>query len=69
MTKIKDFFRNSISFFRESYGELKQSVWLSKDQMFRATVLVIIVVAIVAVYISLIDMALVKLLGLVIGGR
>lgn len=69
MTKIKDFFRNSISFFRESYGELKQSVWLSKDQMFRATVLVIIVVAIVAVYISLIDMVLVKLLGLVIGGR
>jgi len=69
MTKIKDFFRKSIGFFRESYGELKQSVWLSRSQMMRATFLVIIVVAIVAVYISLVDIVAVNLLGLVVGGR
>lgn len=58
-----------INFFKESYGELKKSVWLSKQQMIQSTILVIIVVAIVALYISLIDWGLAGILGAILGGR
>ncbi len=62
MTKI-------INFFKESYGELKKSVWLSKQQMIQSTIFVFIVVAIVTVYIFLIDNALAAILGRILGGR
>lgn len=58
-----------VNFFKESYGELKKSVWLSKQQMIQSTILVLIVVAIVALYISLIDWGLAGILGAIIGGR
>lgn len=62
MTKI-------INFFRESYGELKKSVWLSRPQMIQSTIFVFIVVGIVTLYISLIDWGLAGILGSIIGGR
>ena len=62
MTKI-------INFFKESYGELKKSVWLSKDQMIQSTIFVFIVVGIVTLYISIIDWGLAGILGSIIGGR
>ncbi|MBQ4493182.1 MAG: preprotein translocase subunit SecE [Elusimicrobiaceae bacterium] len=62
MTKI-------INFFKESYGELKKSVWLSRSQMIQSTIFVFIVVGIVTLYISIIDWGLAGILGSVIGGR
>ena len=58
-----------VNFFKESYGELKKSVWLSKQQMIQSTIFVFIVVGIVALYISLIDWGLAGLLGKILGGR
>jgi preprotein translocase SecE subunit len=58
----------SINFLRESYMELKKSVWLSREQMIRSTMFVFIVVGLVALYISIIDLLLSKGLGLIIGG-
>lgn len=58
-----------ISFFRESYGELKKSVWLSRSQMIQSTIFVFIVVGIVTLYISLIDWGLAGILGSILGGR
>ena len=58
-----------LNFFKESYGELKKSVWLSPEQMRQSTIFVFIVVAIVALYISIIDWGLASILGKILGGR
>ncbi|MBQ2313068.1 MAG: preprotein translocase subunit SecE [Elusimicrobiaceae bacterium] len=58
----------AINFFRESYMELKKSIWLSRQQMIQSTIFVFIVVGLVALYIAVIDLLLSKGLGLIIGG-
>ncbi len=58
----------AINFFRESYMELKKSIWLSRAQMVQSTIFVFIVVGLVALYIAVIDLLLGKGLGLIIGG-
>lgn len=58
----------AINFFRESYMELKKSIWLSRQQMVQSTIFVFIVVGLVALYIAVIDLLLSKGLGLIIGG-
>ena len=58
----------AINFLRESYFELKKSVWLSRAQMIQSTIFVFIVVGLVALYIAVIDLLLGKGLGLIIGG-
>ncbi|MBR4508125.1 MAG: preprotein translocase subunit SecE [Elusimicrobiaceae bacterium] len=62
MTKI-------INFFKESYGELKKSVWLSKQQMIQSTIFVFIVVGIVTLYIAIIDWGLAGILSRILGGN
>ncbi|MBR1980484.1 preprotein translocase subunit SecE [Candidatus Proelusimicrobium excrementi] len=59
----------AISFLRESYFELKKSVWLSRAQMIQSTIFVFIVVAIISIYISGIDFILSSILGKIIGGN
>lgn len=59
----------AISFLRESYFELKKSVWLSRAQMIQSTIFVFIVVAIVAIYISGIDFILSSLLSKIVGSN
>lgn len=56
------------NFLRESYLELKKSIWLSKQQMIQSTLFVFIVVGLVALYIAIIDLLLTKGLGAIIGG-
>ena len=58
----------AINFLRESYFELKKSVWLSRAQMIQSTLFVFVVVGLVALYIAVIDLLLSKGLGLIIGG-
>ena len=58
----------AINFFRESYFELKKSVWLSRAQMIQSTLFVFVVVGLVALYIAVIDLLLTKGLSLIIGG-
>ena len=59
----------AINFLKESVAELRKSTWLSRQEVFWSTVLVGVVVALVAVYVSLIDAGLAELLGKVIGGN
>ena len=58
-----------VQFIKESVGELKKSTWLSKQEVFQSTILVIIVVALVSLYVSVIDFGLTRVLGLVVGGH
>ena len=57
-----------LNFFKESYGELKKSVWLSRQQMIQSTFFVFVVVGLVALYIAIIDLLLSKGLNFIIGG-
>lgn len=65
---MNNIINKSINFLRESYVELKKSVWLSRAQMIQSTIFVFVVVAAVAVYIASIDLILSKALGAIIGG-
>jgi preprotein translocase subunit SecE len=56
-------------FIKESVAELKKSTWLSKQEVFQSTILVIIVVALVSLYVGVIDFGLTRVLGLVVGGH
>ena len=58
-----------VQFIKESVGELKRSTWLSKQEVFQSTILVIIVVALVSLYVSVIDFGLTRVLGFVVGGH
>jgi len=58
----------AIDFIKQSVGELKKSTWLSRQEVIQSTILVAIVVAIVAVYVGVIDMGLTRALGWLIGG-
>ena len=59
----------AIQFLKESVSELKKSTWLSRQEVIQSTFLVMIVVALVALYVGGIDFILTRLLGLVVGGH
>ena len=59
----------AINFLKQSVGELRKSTWLSRQEVVRSTILVMIVVALVSAYVGVIDFGLTKVLGAVVGGR
>ena len=59
----------AINFLKQCVAERKKSTWLSRREVAQSTVLVAIVVALTAAYVSIIDFGLTKLLGLAVGGR
>jgi preprotein translocase subunit SecE len=67
MEKILKFPNNLIQFIKEAYAELKKVTWLSKKDVMRATLGVIIVVIIFAIYVGLIDFLISRLFALFIG--
>jgi len=69
MEKISLWPKMAIDFFREAYSELKKVNWLSKKDVVRATIGVIFIVLIVAIYVSSMDWILSKLVRAIIGGR
>ncbi len=61
--------KKAIDFLKQSIGELKKSTWLSRQEVVQSTILVAIVVALVAAYVSVIDLGLTKILGVIMGAR
>lgn len=59
----------AIQFLKESVSELKKSTWLSRQEVVQSTILVLIVVALVSLYVGVIDFGLTRVLGFVVGGR
>jgi preprotein translocase subunit SecE len=55
------------SFFKEAYSELKKVTWLSRQDVTRATLGVIVVVIIFAIYVGMIDFLISRLFGLFLG--
>ena len=58
-----------IQFVKDSVAELKKSTWLSRSEVIQSTILVGIVVALVSVYVGVIDFGLTRVLGAIVGGR
>ena len=56
-------------FLKEAYSELKQSTWLTREQAVDSTKAVVILVAIMALYVSGVDYVLSILVRAVLGGR
>ena len=57
-----NFISISIQFLRDARAELKKVKWPTKKELMAATVMVIILVLIVAIYLGAIDFGLIKLL-------
>lgn len=58
-----------VTFVKESYGELKKSTWLTRQQAMGSTIVVLSIVSLIAVYISGIDFILSILMRALLGGR
>ncbi|MBI5881742.1 MAG: preprotein translocase subunit SecE [Elusimicrobia bacterium] len=54
-------------FVQEAYNELKKTTWLTRQEAVGSTVAVVILVAIIAAYVSTIDFLLSIILGAVLG--
>jgi len=57
-------YQQIVRFFQEAYHELKLSTWLTRQQMFASTIVVISLTVVVAIYVGLIDWVLLKAVGL-----
>ncbi|MBI4668662.1 MAG: preprotein translocase subunit SecE [Elusimicrobia bacterium] len=57
---------NPIVFAQDAYGELRKVAWIPRRQMMASTFVVIILVAIVSLYISLIDFLVAQFFGIII---
>ena len=58
-----------VTLVKESYGELRKSTWLTRQQAVGSTIVVLSIVCLVAVYISGIDFVLSILMRALLGGR
>ena len=54
------------TFFREAYAELQKVTWLSRKEVINSTIVIIIMMAILSVFVSLVDFIFIKLVGLLI---
>ncbi|MGN0652857.1 MAG: preprotein translocase subunit SecE [Gemmiger sp.] len=66
-TKVKNFFGRIVKYFRDTKSELKKVVWPSKKDIRTNTITVLVVVAIAAVSLILIDLAFGGIIQLLIG--
>ena len=56
-------FDQAVRFVQEAYQELRLSTWLTRQQMMGSTVVVLVLTVIVALFVAVIDRALLFLAG------
>jgi preprotein translocase subunit SecE len=59
---LRSLYEKSVQFLKEVYYELRKTSWLSRDETLSSTVVVVIIIFIVAIFISIVDFILVQLL-------
>lgn len=64
--KVQDGVRRLIEFFQESWQELKKVHWPSRKETYAATLVVIIVVALISLYLAVVDLGLAKAIQAII---
>lgn len=65
--KIQDGFRQLVEFIKEAWQELQRVHWPTRKETYAATLVVIIVVILFAIYLALIDLGLAKVIQWIIG--
>ncbi len=61
-----EFFRRVQQFFHEVMGEFRKVNWPSRQEVARSTVVVMAVVFVIAMYLGAVDVALSRLVGVVL---
>ena len=54
---------NILNFFKESYEELKKVTWLSRQEVIGSTIVIIVLIAIVSVFVTLVDFVCLRFVG------
>jgi preprotein translocase subunit SecE len=67
MVKLSEIAVRVKQFLNESKAELKKVTWPTRKQAFASTAVVILVVAIISVFLSLVDLGLTKIIKLILG--
>ena len=65
--KVQDGFRQLVEFIKEAWQELQRVHWPTRKETYAATLVVIIVVILFAIYLALIDLGLAKVIQWIIG--
>ena len=65
--KVQDGFRQLVEFIKEAWQELQRVHWPTRKETYAATLVVIIVVILFAIYLALVDLGLAKVIQWVIG--
>ncbi|MCE5393455.1 MAG: preprotein translocase subunit SecE [Acidithiobacillus sp.] len=60
--------RDVIQFFRDSYVELRKVVWPTRSELLRSTAVVLALIVVIALFLWLIDMALLTIVRFALGG-
>jgi preprotein translocase subunit SecE len=67
ISKITSFGPNSIQFVKESWQELKKVHWPTRKETYQATLVVVVVVSVVAIFLGLVDFALSFVMQYILG--
>ena len=67
MEKIKLIMNKAIQFVSQAKAELKKVTWPTRKQTLASTGVVMVIVAIMALYLGIIDLILAKLVKLILG--
>ena len=52
-----------IAFFKESYAELQKVTWLSRQEVIGSTAVIVVLIAIMAVFVWAVDVLCIKFVG------
>ncbi len=66
---MKEYWEKLIQFIKEVKIETKKVSWPNRQEIISSTVVIILTVAIVVIYVGLVDLGIVSALGLVFGIR
>ncbi|MCL2144633.1 MAG: preprotein translocase subunit SecE [Endomicrobia bacterium] len=61
-----NFIKKPIQFFREAYYELTKVTWLGKKEVVGTTFIVVVFVIIMSIFVSIVDMFLGRILGIIL---
>jgi preprotein translocase subunit SecE len=66
ISKARDIVPRSVTFLQEVWAELKKVHWPSRRETYAATVVVLVVVGIVALYLGMVDFAISQLIQFIL---
>ncbi|MDR1087168.1 MAG: preprotein translocase subunit SecE [Endomicrobium sp.] len=58
--------KTAIQFFKDAYYELTKATWLGKKEVVRTTIVVVVFVIIMSIFVSIVDMFLGTIVGVIL---